>query len=227
MRIRNLIKGDIAFQFKYGFYFIYTVFTILYVCLLYAFPPAWRSKAGIIMIYTDPAAMGLFFMGAIVLLEKSQRVLDSIAVSPVKVSEYIISKVTSIGIISTVVGVIIALFAGTNNIATVIIGTFFGSVMFSLFGLIVAAKVTSLNQFLIATVPFEIICILPALVYLFGYQKALMLLHPGCIIVRFISGNCEYLFGLILILCVWIAMIYFITYRIIRNMFQSVGGVKL
>ena len=227
MRIRNLIKGDITFQLKYGFYFVYIVFTILYVCLLYAFPTAWRSKAGIIMIYSDPAAMGLFFMGAIVLLEKSQRVLNSIAVSPVKVSEYIISKVTSIGIIGTIVGVIISIPSGTKNLITVILGTFLGSVMFSLLGLIVAAKVTSLNQFLIATVPFEIVCFIPALFYIFGYHKTIMLFHPGCIIVRLLSGNMEYLFVLLLILFLWIGLIYIITYSIIKKMFLCVGGVKL
>ncbi|MHB8131355.1 MAG: fluoroquinolone export ABC transporter permease subunit, partial [Mobilitalea sp.] len=151
MRIRNLILGDVKFQLKYGFYFVYAVFTLIYILLLFALPVAAKEKAVTILIYTDPAAMGLFFMGAIVLLEKSQRVLNSIAVSPVKVSEYIISKVVSLGAISTLVGVIISASAGTGNIFGVMIGTFLGSVIFSLFGLMVAAKINSLNQFMVAS----------------------------------------------------------------------------
>jgi fluoroquinolone transport system permease protein len=56
------------------------------------------------MIFSDPAAMGLYFMGAIVLFEKSERVLSAIAVSPVKPREYVLSKLCSIGIVSAAAG---------------------------------------------------------------------------------------------------------------------------
>lgn len=32
MRLGRLICGDIHFQWKYGFYFIYFILTVLYVC---------------------------------------------------------------------------------------------------------------------------------------------------------------------------------------------------
>ncbi|MBH1942330.1 ABC transporter permease [Mobilitalea sibirica] len=227
-RLRSLIIGDIQFQFKYGFYFVYTVFTFFYICLLFAFPATIREKAAILMIYSDPAAMGLFFMGSIVLFEKSQRVLNSIAVSPVKVSEYILSKVVSLGLIGTVVGVLIAFAAGNRNIILVIIATFMGSVIFSLFGLMIASKIQTLNQFMVATIPFEILCLVPSIFYLFGYQKPFMLLHPGIIVIRMMEGkNIENIAFELLMLGIWILMIYMVTYRIVKKMFQSVGGVKL
>lgn len=227
MRTKNLITGDIKFQFKYGFYFVYLILTILYVSLIFVFPQSWREKAAAIMIFSDPAAMGLFFMGAIVLLEKSERVLNSIAVSPVKVQEYIFSKVISLVLISTIVGVIIALSANETNLLAVVLGTLLGSAFFTLLGLIVASNISSLNQFFVATVPIEIICFLPPLWYLFGYDKAYMLIHPGCIIIRLISGNSQYMFVLVFILLVWIGLLYLVTLKYIREMFQSVGGIKL
>lgn len=227
MRMKNLIIGDIHFQIKYGFYFVYTIFTIFYICLLFAFPASIRGKAGILLIYSDPAAMGLFFMGAIVLLEKSQYVLNSIAVSPVKVSEYILSKVVSLGLIGTLVGVVIGIAAGIKNIPAVFIGTFLGSIIFSLLGLIVATKINSLNQFMVATIPFEILVTVPPIIYLFGYRNDFMLLHPGCIVIRMISGEEGFPPVLLLLLCTWIALIYWITYKSVKKMFQCVGGVKL
>jgi len=227
MRIKNLIKGDMDFQFKYGFYFVYAIFTIFYILLLLVLPKSIRKEVGTILIYTDPAAMGLFFMGAIVLLEKSQRVLNSIAVSPVKVSEYIQTKVISLGIIATLVGVIIATVCGIGNIILVMLGTFFGSVIFSMMGLCIASKINSLNQFMIATLPFELICFIPAILYLFGLNKAYMLLHPGCVVIRLLQGTNGFEIVPFLLLCSWILMIYYITVRIVRKMFQSVGGVKL
>ena len=52
------------------FYFLYTVLTVLYAVVLLAMPESWQEKVAPILIFSDPAAMGLFFMGAIILLEK-------------------------------------------------------------------------------------------------------------------------------------------------------------
>jgi fluoroquinolone transport system permease protein len=227
MRIINLIKGDIRFQFKYGFYFVYAVFTVVYISLIFVMPQSWRERAAAIMIFSDPAAMGIFFMGAIVLLEKSERVLNSIAVSPVKTGEYILSKVVSLLFISVIVGIAITLPVGTKNIYTSVVGTAFGSAFFTLCGLIVAANISSLNQFLTAAVPIEIISFLPPIMYLFGYDSMFMLLHPGCIIISLISGNNNHLFLFAAILCMWLVALYFIAHKYIQKMFQNAGGVIL
>ncbi len=227
MRIINLIKGDIRFQFKYGFYFVYAVFTAVYISLIFVMPQSWRERAAAIMIFSDPAAMGIFFMGAIVLLEKSERVLNSIAVSPVKTGEYILSKVVSLLFISVVVGIAITLPAGTKNLYASVIGTAFGSAFFTLCGLIVAANISSLNQFLTTAVPIEIISFLPPIMYLFGYDNMFMLIHPGCIIISLISGNSKHLFLLLAILCMWLVALYKVAHKYIQNMFQNAGGVNL
>ncbi len=227
MRLKNLIIGDIKFQFKYGFYFIYIILTLIYVTIINALPGAWREKAATIMIFSDPAAIGLFFMGAIVLFEKSERVLDSIAISPVKIEEYIISKVISLGLISTVVGTIIALSSSMSNLFTVVLGVFLGSTFFTLLGLIIAANTSSLNQFLAATVPVELLSFLPPIFYMFGYDKAYMLIHPGCIIIRFIGSNSENMLLLLIVLLIWILVIYLYVHKYIERMFQTVGGIKL
>ena len=226
-RLRKLIYGDIRFLMKYGFYLVYLIITVFYICILFAFPEHIRGRVASLLIYTDPAAMGLFFMGAIVLFEKSQRVLDSIAVSPVTVKEYILSKLISLSLIGTLVGVVIAAASGNGSFPAVILGTLLGSFMYSLFGLIAAAMVNTLNQFMVVTIPFEILCMLPPIIYLFGYRESLMLLHPGCIIILLIEGR-ELPEPLqLLYVCLWIVLLYYITYRIVRRMFSSVGGVRL
>lgn len=227
MRLKNLIIGDIRFQFKYGFYFIYIVLTLIYIIIINALPDAWREKAATIMIFSDPAAIGLFFMGAIVLFEKSERVLDSIAISPIKIEEYIISKVISLGLISTVVGTIIAVSSGVNNLLTVVLGVFLGSAFFTLLGLIIATNTSSLNQFLAATVPVELLSFLPPIFYMFGNDKPYMLIHPGCIIIRFIGGNSENMLFLLIILLIWILVSYLFVHKYVERMFQTVGGIKL
>lgn len=43
MRLGRLICGDIHFQWKYGFYFIYFILTVLYVCGIAALTGHWKN----------------------------------------------------------------------------------------------------------------------------------------------------------------------------------------
>ena len=74
----TLTKGDIRFQWKYGFYFIYLILVILYSGLLSLLPVSIKDTACNILVYSDPDAMGMFFMGAIVLLESKRLIFDRI-----------------------------------------------------------------------------------------------------------------------------------------------------
>ena len=72
MRTINVIKGDIQFQWKYGFYLLYFIMVVLYLLFLSLLNGTVKETVAAICVYSDPAAMGMFFMGAMVLLEKSQ-----------------------------------------------------------------------------------------------------------------------------------------------------------
>ena len=227
MRIPALLTGDIRFQYKYGFYFLYLIFSVFYIGLLYALPSAWREKAAVLMIFSDPAAMGLYFMGAIVLFEKGERVLNSIAISPVRPMEYVIAKLVSIAIISALVGLLIGM--GANVIGSPVLftlGVFLGSCLFSAIGLMVAANIASLNQFVVATIPAELLINLPAVAWLFGWKPGFMILHPGVCIIE-ICQNGTRAVPALFILAVWTAAAAIFTGHVIKNSLRSLGGVKL
>lgn len=227
MRLTALLTGDIRFQYKYGFYFVYLIFSVLYISLLHVFPEAWRSKAAVLMIFSDPAAMGLFFMGAILLFEKSEHVLDSIAVSPVKPLEYVLSKLGSIGIIATVVGLAIGLSAGIVIHPFVFVaGVFLCSCIFSSVGLILACNASSLNRFVLLTIPAELLINLPAILWLFGYRKSWLMLHPGVSMMILCLGEGSLLPAL-LVLLLWTALAIRLAWAAAANMLRSLGGVTL
>lgn len=227
MRIWSLLRGDIRFQYKYGFYLLYLVFSILYISLIFSLPQAWREKAAILMIFTDPAAMGLYFMGAIVLFEKSERVLDSIAVSPVKTYEYMLSKLLSIGAISVIVGFSIGFFSHAVNMTDrFLVGIFLCSCLFSAVGLMVAAKSISLNDFIISTIPAELLINIPAIAWLFGWKPGWLLLHPGVCLMELCENGKHSLTALI-ILGLWVLLAAVIANRTVKGMFREIGGIKL
>ncbi|MEX1308037.1 MAG: ABC transporter permease [Eubacteriales bacterium] len=227
MRTKSLIVSDIRFQYRYGFYFIYLVFSVLYIGILFALPESWRRAAALLMIFTDPAAMGLFFMGAIVLFEKSERVLNSIAVSPVKPLEYVVSKLVSIGLIATLVACVIGFSAGIVARPIVfVVAVFLCSCLFSAAGLIVASKITTLNQFIIAAIPAEIIIVIPAVLWMFWFKSNLFMIHPGVSMLMLCSGEGNV--GLALLsLLIWTAFSLVWAVKAVSKMLKSVGGIKL
>lgn len=227
MRRKALLIGDIRFQFKYGFYLLYLIFTILYITLLYVFPAAERGRAAVLMIFTDPAAMGLYFMGSIVLFEKGERVLNSIAISPVKPMEYVVSKLISIALISTVVGLLIGLGGGiVLNLFFFVPGVFLGSCLFSAAGLMIAANIATLNQFIVATIPAEILINVPAVAWLLGWRPGWLILHPGVCIIELCQNGVN-IVPAALILVFWTMLSVLLACHIMARSLCSLGGVKI
>ena len=226
MRLLKLTLSDVRFQLRYGFYLLYAIFAALYVFLLLLLPGTWRLKAGAILIYSDPAALGLFFMGAILLLEKSQRVLAALAVSPVKVGEYILAKVFSLCLISVAVSLLLAQVAGIPHLGLVAAGTALSSVAFSLLGIVVGAKVGSLNQYVLATLPLEVALFLPPLLYLF-WNVGQFRWYPLCGAAALLAGASRWPLldlGYLLLLDL---LLFAAAHGTVRDMWRRVGGVKL
>ena len=226
MRLGNLFLWDIRFQAKYGFYFLYAVLTVIYTITLFAVPGSWKENTAAILIFSDPASMGLFFMGAIVLLEKSQHTPCAFAVSPVRPMEYIIAKVSSLSAISLVAAAILALAASVNNLHIVLIGTVISSVIFTLFGIIIATKIISLNQFILWTVPIEIVCFVPAILHLFKITPAWLRYYPINVCMEMISGYAPSGIGILVVIAL-LAILLFLSRYCVLKMWSSMGGVKL
>lgn len=227
MRMRNLIGSEFRFLWKYGIIAVYCVFTIFYLCVLAAIPESARSVTSVILIYTDPAAMGMFFMGAVVLLEKSQRVESSLAVSPIKLYEYITAKVIPMMVVGCIVAVILAAYA-KNYSGLTIIGVGLASILFSLCGLSIGSNIKSLNGFLVMTIPFELVLCLPAILYLFNViESGLWMLHPGVAAIRLISGEYQMWYLCLLSIVIWSIPVFILCKRLVRKSFISMGGAKI
>ncbi len=226
MRLRSLFLLDMRFQAKYGFYFLYAILTVIYTIILFALPENWREKAATILIFSDPASMGLFFMGAIVLLEKSQHTPCAFAVSPVRPMEYVIAKISSLSAISFVVAAILALAASVDRLHIVLFGTIASSVIFTLLAIIIATKIISLNQFILWTVPIEIVCFVPAILHLFKITPAWLRYYPINVCMEMVSGHTPSAIGIFIVIALIVILLVF-SKNCVLKMWSSMGGVKL
>lgn len=226
MRLRSLFIWDMHFQAKYGFYFLYTALTVIYAIAIFAVPESWKEKTAAILIFSDPASMGLFFMGAIVLLEKSQHTPCAFAVSPVCPMEYIIAKVSSLSAISLVVAAILALAASVTNLHIVLLGTVISSLIFTLLAIIIATKIISLNQFILWTTPIEIVCFVPAILHLFKITPAWLRYYPINVCMELVSGHVPSAIGIFIVFAL-ITTLFILSKNCVLKMWSSMGGMKL
>lgn len=166
-RILNSITADIKFQMKHGFYAVYVVLSIMYIVILNFIPMSAKSVVLPILVYTDPAALGMFFIGGMVLLEKEQGVLSLLYITPLKVHEYIISKVLTLGIISTLAAVGISLVVNIQtNYILLILGTLLSAIFYTLIGFLMASKSKTVNDYILKIVPVAMLVILPCLTFI-------------------------------------------------------------
>ena len=228
MKFGRLLRWDLRFQARYGFYLLYGFLTTFYTLILFALPKSWKEKTAELLIFSDPAAMGLFFMGAIVLLEKSQKVTSYFAITPLKEWKYVWSKVLSLCVISLVVAAVLAIIAGCRNILFLLAGTFLASVIFTLCGIIVATKISSLNQFILFTVPIEIIGFIPAILHLFGIGLASFMdrVYPANVCMDLVMGKVPSGSGLA-VTFLTIALLTRGANRSVFELWQEQGGIKL
>ena len=166
-------------------------------------------------------------MGAIVLLEKSQKVLNAMVVSPVKVSEYILSKTVALIAISTIIALILGFVSGSNHLLGITVGTALTSAIFTMIGIIAATKISNLNQFLIVIMPIEIVCFVPPIVGLFVKLPYLFRFFPFTACMNLITGKSVLLSPDTVLVIATLMILYMVARHTVEHMWKSLGGVKL
>jgi fluoroquinolone transport system permease protein len=174
------------YQFKYGFYFLYVIVSAAYIAILLMLPAEIRRQGTAVIIWSDPAALGFFFIGGILLLEKGEGLHSYFSIVPVTTGEYILAKVLSLSIISTLVGLAIASFAlrGQIDYLLLTLGLLAGSALFTLFGLAVGSMARSVNHYLALGVPVGIFLMSPSVVVVFGLTHPLLEVLPSTLLLR-------------------------------------------
>ncbi|HPR31349.1 MAG TPA: ABC transporter permease [Prolixibacteraceae bacterium] len=163
----QVTKYDIQFQLKQGFYLVYGILSLLYIFILFNVPLHVRTEVTAYLILSDTTVLGLTFVGALVLLEKQQNVLQSLFITPLKLSTYLAGKVLSLALISVIASSLIGFVPGgmLSNWIWALVAIVLSSMFFTLFGLGVAARVNSLNQYIVGIIVGGMVMGLPVALY--------------------------------------------------------------
>lgn len=191
MRLLQAIFQDVAYQFKYGFYLLYGFFSVIYIGGLLLCPVEYKKTVASLIILSDPAMLGSFFIGGIWLLEKGEGLHGYRVITPLRNLEYIVAKAGSLALIAVSSVLLITAFGlkYTVNYWSLIGNVFFGSLIFTTAALIIATYARSVNHYLLLIAPLEVIVTLPALLAICGLNFPLLELLPGMAVWRLVNND--------------------------------------
>ncbi len=190
-KLSNAIKSDFKFQYKEGFFLIYLIICIIYLVILSVLPSSILPLVLSILIYSDPAGIGLFFIGGILMLERRQGIINYLNVTPLLTQEYILSKIITLSGIAVVVSLIITFFSSITesvNYFVLITSTFLTANFFTMIGILIAITCTNLNEYFIKIIPWMILLSIPCIGLIFIPYTELLSIIPSVASLQLIIG---------------------------------------
>jgi fluoroquinolone transport system permease protein len=177
------------------------------------------------------------FIGALVLFEKSENVLQALVITPMKVDDYLLSKIASLTILSIISAAIfitlLNIFSGIDfNISYLAISIILTSVMLILLGFILVSRVNSINEYLLAMAVAFLGLLFPPMLHLSGlYENVIFYLWPTQASFTLFTGvfNAtslelwEIAYGIVYQI-IWIGLLYFLAKRAFYKHIVLKGG---
>jgi fluoroquinolone transport system permease protein len=164
--LAQLLRLDLTLQarsFIYPATVVSTVLICAFVMLLPGRPLSPRLAA--FFVFMDPATIGLSFVGAIVLKEKSEGTLGALGVTPVRPAAWVAAKTISLTLVALGSGLVVAYLAtrGTFDLPRQFLALLLCSAVAVLIGLGCVARAASMNHLVVTLLWVSALLYLPLL----------------------------------------------------------------
>lgn len=149
-RLLALAAHDARLQFRYGIYVAYGFVIALYCVAIWgagALLPVWAPG---VVVFSDPAALGFFFLGALMMLERTEGVRMALAVTPLTAAQYLASKIITLSGLSLLSCVVLLLaLHDAPNPALMLGAVALTSIAFIGIGVPIALRFRTVNAYLV------------------------------------------------------------------------------
>jgi fluoroquinolone transport system permease protein len=205
----------------------------VWIALLSQLPAAGVRLLLPAFLFLNGLTTTFFFVAGLVMFEKREGVLQALVVTPLRDTEYLASKLTSLTLLAAVEGVAIVLLGwGTHlHLLPILIGSLLIGALYTLFGLLVVFRYDSINEFLLPASLFAALVQLPVLgsfgvwdascFWLWPTQGPLLLFGAGFAPLG--AGAWSYA---LLYSGVWIALLGVLARRAFRRFIVRSEGVR-
>lgn len=180
-QLSHLLKFDFLLVNKNKIITISLIVTAIYVGVFKALAAMGNiEKFLVLVIFNDPALLGFLFVGVMVLFEKNENTLQALTVTPIKISNYIISKSVVLTVVSLVCcyAMVIAGYGLEFNFIHFTFGTILTTLIFSMLGFVAVAGQTSFNKYILRALGIILFLTLPFLGYFDVVPKMWFVLFP-------------------------------------------------
>ena len=188
-RLVATIRCDVQIQFRNGFYYATAFVLVIWALLLHQLHSQSldvTTRLNLTLDWLLPAVVlnnlvitTFYFVGGLVLLEKSQGTLQAQVVTPLRTGEYLFSKVITLSALALIHNLIIVMLIEglTWSIVPLITGITLASIIYVLVGFVAVARYDSVNEYLLPSMLYTGVLLMP-LVYAAGWETWLLYLHP-------------------------------------------------
>ena len=235
--LKNMVRWEFKLLYRYKIIHISILSVILYFITTQAIPDLDRPIFHSLLLFFDPAVIGIVFVGALVLFEKSENVLQALVITPMIVDDYILTKISSLTILSIIsASIFIILLNLFSNIEFDILflasGIILTSVMLILLGFILVSRVNSINEYLLAMIVAFLGLLFPPMLHLSGiYENIIFYLWPThasfILFMGVFNSNSlelwEIIYGAVYQI-IWIVLLYFIAKKAFHKHIVMKGG---
>ena len=165
-KVLHMMRWDMLLQLRAHIYTV-TAFTALTVGLVayLLIPLSLSTKWLAIVLFADPAIIGLAFTGAFILMERDGKTLSALGVTPLQGWVYVSGKVFSFALLGTLAGAAIAMAATLGQLNYPLMGfsLIMTNITAALIGFALVARANSVNAFLVNLSVTMVILTIPLL----------------------------------------------------------------
>ena len=232
-RLAATLGTDVRLQFRNGFYYAVAFILAIFAFLATQLPDLDWSWWLAPVIFGNLVTATYFFVGGLVLLEKAEGTLEAQVVTPLRVSEYLGSKVITLTALSVVESLaLVALLGGFHyRFDLLVLGVVCAAAIYILLGFLAVARYDSINEYLMPSMLYVALLSIPCLSYFELWTTPLMILHPlqGALVLiqaAFLPVALgDYLWALMSAV-VWIGIASLLSRRAYRQFVIRVEGVR-
>jgi fluoroquinolone transport system permease protein len=163
--LMRLVGWDIQLQARENVYAFTVLTTAAFAVVVSLLPADVPPSVVIAILYLDPAVVGTSFVGAMVLMERSQNTLPALAVTPLSPVDYVVSKIitlTGLTLAGAMALVAVAWWPlSLDLVARMVLALAFSGTLGVLTGLALIATANSMNHFIARAFPLSLVLFLP------------------------------------------------------------------
>lgn len=181
-QLKTMLKWDVILQSRYKIIHLSILSVIVYYMSLVAIPSLNTTEFKTLYLIMDPTLIGIMFVGALVLFEKTENTLQALTVTPMETRMYFLSKIISLTILSVVSGFLFVFLSHGFDFHYfyMIAGIVLTSIFLILLGFLLVARCRSINEYLALMMIAFLLLFVPPLFDLSGiYENVVFYLWPS------------------------------------------------